>query len=250
MPASALDPVRFASINIEGDKHLDGVVSFLKNFKPDVVCFQELTIPKIEFFEGALAMKGPFLSISKTNVLPGNTASPIAPEGVAIYSTLPISNVRSEYYYGGTGDLPTLVLGNEESLWRGILQATVEKDGQFYTIATTHFTRTPDGSTSDKQREDLKNMLKLLDGTPEMILCGDFNAPRGGEIFTKLAEKYKDNIPPQYFSSLDPKLHRAGHLKLMVDGLFSTSQYQISDVKLSDGVSDHRAITALISKLI
>jgi len=34
--------LKFASINIECDKHLDGVVSYLKNFQPDVVCFQEL----------------------------------------------------------------------------------------------------------------------------------------------------------------------------------------------------------------
>jgi endonuclease/exonuclease/phosphatase family metal-dependent hydrolase len=94
----------------------------------------------------------------------------------------------------------------------------------------------------------MKNLLALLAKTPELILCGDFNAPRGGEIFKMLADKYKDNIPPEYDSSLDTELHRIGKIKkLMVDGLFTTSAYIVSDVKLSEGVSDHKAVTAIIS---
>ncbi len=236
--------LRFASINIEGDKNLDKVLAFLKNFGPDVVCFQELWEPRVEFFEKALGMKGIFLPMSKDNRENQNVLF-----GVGLYSALPVRNVRSEYYYGGEGSMPTFKAGNEKTIWRGILEATVEKEGESFTVATTHFTRTPDGSTSDKQREDLKKLLGIFQNTPELILCGDFNAPRGGEIFTALSTRFKDNIPPSYESSLDPKLHRAGHLKLMVDGLFTTPQYLITDAKLSESVSDHMAVTALISKV-
>ena len=170
--------------------------------------------------------------------------------GLGFYSNLPISNLRQEYYYQPMKELPTLIIGDEETVWRGIIEATVEKNGDSYTIATTHFTRTPDGSTSDKQRVDLKNLFKLLMKNSELILCGDFNAPRGGEIFGALSKIYTDNIPPQYESSLDPKLHRIGETKkLMVDGLFTTHQYSATEVKLAEGISDHKAITAVIEKI-
>jgi hypothetical protein len=48
-------------------------------------------------------------------------------------------------------------------------------------------------------------------------------------------------------TSIDPKLHRAGALQLMVDGLFTTPGYEASDVMLHTGVSDHCAITARIA---
>ena len=243
--------IRLASINIEGDTHRDEVISFLKDFKPDVVCLQELVVSSVSFFEEALDMKGYFLPMAKYHILPRDLASPIAPWGVGIFSSLPISDISSRYYCDGSGNLQLAVLGKEETLRRGLLQVTIKKSDEFYTIASTHFTRTPDGSASDKQKKDMKNLLAILEGTPELIFCGDFNAPRGGEIFGLLSEKYKDNIPLQYQSSLDPELHKLKNSKLlMVDGLFTTPQYKVSEVKLSDEVSDHMAITALIYKTI
>lgn len=236
--------IRFASINIQGDKNLEEVVSFLKNFKPDVVCFQELIESRKEFFEKILGMKGYFLPMSRDNRLNLDVFF-----GIGLYSNFPMNNIHSEYYYGGSGNVPVFILGDEKSVWRGFIRATVLKDGKSFTVATTHFTRTPDGSTSEKQREDLKKLFELFESVPELILCGDFNAPRGGEIFTALAEKYKDNIPPQYLSSLDSNLHKLKNSKLlMVDGLFTTPDYIVTEVKLSEGVSDHMAVTALISK--
>jgi endonuclease/exonuclease/phosphatase family metal-dependent hydrolase len=248
--------LRLASINIEKDKHLKEVVSFLQDFRPDVVCFQELTETKTAFFEEVLGMKSFFLPMARSNSISNDLSSPIVPFGVAIYSNLFLGEARSKYYWGGEGDLRELAVDftvsppdvNENTIWRGFIETTLKKGNDFYTIAVTHFTRTPDGSTSDKQRIDLKNLLQSLSNLPELILCGDFNAPRGGEIFTELAHHYKDNIPKQYDSSLDPVLHAAGHLKFMVDGLFSTPNYQFVDVRLSEGVSDHKAVTALVSR--
>ena len=241
--------IRFTSINIEGDKHLKEVLSFLAGFKPDAVCFQELCEPAISFFEKELGMKGYFLPMLKYHVILQDQTSPIVAYGVGIFSALPVSGVRHDSYYDRFDDVPSFVIADETTTRRVLLRATIRKGEDSYTVATTHFTRTPDGSTSDKQREDLKNMLALLSDTPEVILCGDFNAPRGGEIFGKLAQQFKDNIPPRYLSSLDPKLHTLKDSKpLMVDGLFTTSQYRVTDVQLSSGVSDHLAVTALIEK--
>ena len=124
--------------------------------------------------------------------------------------------------------------------------ATVAVGDNRFTIGTTHFPWTPDGSASDHQRQACDQLLAVL-GHRELLLCGDFNAPRGGEIFTRLAIHWHDNIPANYTTSIDPKLHSAGPLQLMVDGVFSTPCYQIRDVVLHQGVSDHCAITAKVS---
>ena len=93
----------------------------------------------------------------------------------------------------------------------------------------------------------VKRLLACLEPEEEFTLCGDFNAPRGGEIFTALAMRYQDNIPLEYASSIDGNLHRKGPLPYMVDGLFTTPSYIASDVSLQSGVSDHCAILATVS---
>lgn len=240
--------LRLASINIEGDRHLDAVISFLKEFKPDVVCFQEVIDSRVSYFEEKLQMKGLFLPMVKDHVDVKDLNSPIGVYGVGLFTALNVLNSRTEYYFKPEGEVLMNDSGNEMVVRRGFIEATVLKNGENFTIATTHFTRTPDGSTSDKQRDDLKNMLGFFKANQELILCGDFNAPRGEEIFGNLAKIYTDNIPLQYDSSLDSKLHRVGHLKLMVDVLFTSDHYSTSEVSLSEGVSDHKAISALILK--
>jgi endonuclease/exonuclease/phosphatase family metal-dependent hydrolase len=79
------------------------------------------------------------------------------------------------------------------------------------------------------------------------VLTGDFNAPRGGPIFSELAKVWNDQIPATAKTSIDPQLHRAGSLQLMVDGLFTTSDFHAEDVALHTGLSDHQGITARIS---
>lgn len=86
-------------------------------------------------------------------------------------------------------------------------------------------------------------MIELLGERP-LVLCGDFNAPRGGPIFSQFAERWRDCIPQHIATSIDPDLHRAGALQLMVDGLFTTADFAVSNVRMHCGVSDHKAITA------
>ena len=247
----AKSSVRFASINIEGHSHLETVVAFLNSFEPDIVCFQELIRDDVQFFESTLGMKGHFAPMLQYHTVVRNAESPFGLYGIGLFSKLPLANVHADIYYGdSTKDIPKFILGDETTTRRVLLGGTVSKNGELYTVATTHFTRTSDGSTSDKQRQDLKNLLAITEKHPELILCGDFNSPRGGEIFGILADKYTDNIPPEYQSSLDSRLHQLrDSKKLMVDGLFTTPQYDASNVKLSEGVSDHKAVTAVIRKV-
>jgi endonuclease/exonuclease/phosphatase family metal-dependent hydrolase len=133
-----------------------------------------------------------------------------------------------------------------------VLFSTVAKDDIPYRIATTHFTWSEKGRATDTQREHLHSLLSALETEKELVLCGDFNMPRGGELFSTLAERYKDTIPPEYVTSIDVSLHRnrlddpEELSQKMVDGLFTTPEYLAQNVRLVSGLSDHMAITATI----
>jgi len=85
-----------------------------------------------------------------------------------------------------------------------------------------------------------------VQGLGETVLTGDFNAPRGREIFSHIASVFKDNVPDHVSVSLDPLHHRAGALPYMVDGIFSTPGYRVTEVEQHFGLSDHTAFSATV----
>lgn len=100
------------------------------------------------------------------------------------------------------------------------------------------------------------NVLELLElvKNEELVLAGDFNIPRGNKVYKQVTKLFKDNIPAEVESTIDPDLHyrntkQAGTLKLVVDYVFSTPKYLVSDVKVTPGVSDHCAIVCVVNKL-
>ena len=242
-----MEGIKLISVNIERSKHLQRVITFLKQETADVICLHELMEGDIPFFEQELDMKALFVPSTRHN----NDGNP-GVEGSAIFTALTVVGHGTEYYWGKAGEIRdfdvTSAGTKHETQSYAILCADVRKAEEEFRIATTHFTWTADGQADDLQRADLKKMLEILEKLREFVLCGDFNAPRGLEIFTAIAGKYKDNIPLYYVTSLDRNLHRAGHLDYVVDGLFTTPEYNASDVRLQDGVSDHCAIIARIGK--
>lgn len=239
--------ISLVSLNIEGDKHIDAVIGFLQKNKPEVVCLQEVFEKNFPVIKKHLGMAGYFapMTIEKTSDSKNNLTAC----GVAILTSLRAEKMPPPLYYFGKSDsIPFAIKGDPNTVNKVILSIVLSKNNNRFTFGTTHFTLSDGGKADENQRKDLEEMLKLLSGFEEIILCGDFNAPRGGEIFSKISSKYKDNIPPEYETSIDSKLHRAKGLKLMIDGLFSTPHYQIKNVRLVDGVSDHCAITAEVSR--
>ena len=136
-----------------------------------------------------------------------------------------------------------------------LVSATVSLGAVAFTVCTTHFTWSEEGKATEEQRADMRALLALLEAKKEFVLCGDFNAPRGGEIFEMLSSRYTDNVPPQYKTSIDVNIHRAGRQRpheladKMVDGLFTTPEYRCTSVELVNGVSDHMAVVAEIAKI-
>lgn len=246
------DSIKLVSMNIELAKHLDAALSFLKREKPNVVCLQEVYEPDLAMFAREFTMEasfGPMSLIGRVEY----TKPPFIPYGVGMLSALPVQRVSLEYYRSDEGEARKRLFENtSRDDPHPLLCMSIKKGNENFVVGTTHFTWSPKGEPDDLQRSDLKNLLDILQKFPEIVLCGDFNAPRGKETFDTLAKRYKDNIPSHYFTSIDANLHRDGKKmrgqSLMVDGLFTSPQYQCMNVRLQEGVSDHMAIVAEIRR--
>lgn len=249
MKASAPVSIKLVSLNIERSKHLDIVLPFLGAQKPDVVCVQEILKNDIMQFVATLGgAEYVFAPAFRHMETPDN---PIV--GEAIFSRLRIVRKDIRYYVGNANDVPESSPSEAAKTGRSpkncaLVTAEVEKEGSMFIIGTTHFTWSPAGMATSEQRINMRKLLGTLEMQENLVLTGDFNAPRGGEIFSMLADRYKDNVPAHYTTSIDGNLHRAGQLDLMVDGLFSTPGYAVSNVRMICGVSDHCALSAEISR--
>ncbi|OGG69465.1 hypothetical protein A3F27_01015 [Candidatus Kaiserbacteria bacterium RIFCSPHIGHO2_12_FULL_53_13] len=239
--------VKLISLNVEGSQHLDLVLPFLEREMPDIATIQELNEEDIPRFSKALGgssyLYGPMARQLRDGVS--------AVFGIGIFSRLSMRKKNIFYYHGGPESIPDSDFDKPETYSmtnRALAICDAEKEGVAFRIVTTHFTWSPEGQPTELQREDMRKVLWTLDASGEFVLTGDFNAPRGGEIFNTFAGHYKDNVPASYTTSIDGTLHRAGQLPYMVDGLFSTPGYTVSDVEMVSGLSDHCALRAMIGK--
>lgn len=237
---------RLVSLNVERSNHLDRFIPFLAAQSPDVVCLQELVerdIPRIQA-ETGLAY-GHFAPMA---------LHPLDRQiyGVGILARHPFEATDSGVYAGGGTGMQLFDRSTEESKYATcrflMVRAKLGGPGRGITVATTHFPWTPDGTPRPFQTEAVERLIGLLKGP--LVLTGDFNAPRGGPVFASLAKVWKDCIPSDVETSIDPELHRAGPLQLMVDGLFATAEYRAENVTMHAGLSDHQGITATISKVV
>ncbi len=235
--------LKIITLNIEGSKHLNKVLPFLKDQSADVICLQEVfdfDFPKIKNY---LGMDGSFYPMSnRTN--PNTSYGQYGGKwGVCILTNLPHDDIKGKYYVG-TGETP--IFGKDENDDRVLVHTTVEKDNEKYTITTTHFYLTLDGMPTKEQWDAFNSLLKILKSLNEIILCGDFNAPRGRPMFKEFEKYYKDNLPLEIDSTIDTKYHKVKTLKLVVDTFFTTEKYMVSEMNVFDGLSDHKALVAKI----
>jgi endonuclease/exonuclease/phosphatase family metal-dependent hydrolase len=236
-----------ASVNIERSRHIPRVVAFLRTHAPEVVCVQELVPDDIAALCGELGYAHHYFSPMCRFPEPGGPRA----VGVGIFSRHPFRSTEEIVYAGGGSGSDILDRSTEEARFRtnrySVALVSIAARGESFSIGTTHFPWTDNARTSDFQHAACDALLRLMKDRP-LVFCGDFNAPRGMAIFDRLAAHWTDNIPREHTTSIDPVLHRAGPLQLMVDGVFTTGDYIVTDVEFHQGVSDHCAITARVSK--
>lgn len=235
---------RLVSLNVERSLHLDRFVPFLRQQQPDVVCLQELVERDIPAIQAATGLAHAHFAAMALHPADGQVY------GVGILARQAFEHVDGGPYAGGGTGTQLFDRSTTESKFATcrylVVRARLGGADSGITVATTHFPWTPDGAPRPFQTEAVARLVALLPGP--VVLTGDFNAPRGGPVFDALARVWTDCIPPSATTSIDPVLHRAGPLQLMVDGLFVTPDYRADAVTFHAGLSDHQGITATISK--
>lgn len=243
--------LKIASINIERSNHLARVESFLKFHQPDVLCLQELCQRDIPFFEDLIGNKLTYVPMC---LHPAEEE--LEPVGIGLIAWGELTDIDIRYY-NGTGDRIVPVsftvqegqnVANNDSVANALIFGTC----QGFRIATTHLNVTLHGESSPSQLASAARLIPIAKEEAAraggLLLTGDFNAPRGNPTFSLIAEHFTDGVPPQYKTSIDGNIHRAGPLPYMVDGLFHTPTYKLEHATLHTGVSDHCALTATLSK--
>lgn len=247
--------MKLVSVNIEGQKHLGKIKELLKKENPDVVCLMECFPDTIDYMTGQKYPHRLYAPTYQVDQIEGEGKQGLIPSttrvwGEAIISKYPLTNTQVTYlsYHGyGESNLPTHGTDNHIP---SLILANVEVGGENYRIGTIHLTWTPKTRMTKQQRLNVQELLDLLSGK-EIVLAGDFNIPRGNAVYKKLAKVYKDNIPKEIVTTLDPELHyrntkKHGELKLVVDYVFSTPKYRVSAMRVVPGVSDHCALVCTI----
>lgn len=228
--------MKLLSVNVEKRNHVELIKNLITKTDAEVVCLEEVCSDDLDL----LLEKYPFRLFGPNfRLVDGKEV------GVVIAAKC---NIQGRLWYSdgnASREVPLEALGAH----RPIL-ILAEVSGM--TLGVVHFTWTREMSESDKQAKDLTRLLDYL-GDRELILLGDFNIPRGNTTYQRLANKYLDNIPLDIVSTIDFDMHRAkregkNRFEAVVDYIWSTRAYKVTNVQVISGVSDHCAIVCDIAK--
>ena len=238
--------MRLFSLNMERSRHLHRILPFICDTKPDVVCLQELTPGDIKLIGAATGLR--FCHFIQMAVHPADNQ----PFGIGIFARTPFLETDCIAYAGSTGAAATFDRSTADTRLAtaryALALARLTVGGLEFTVATTHFPWSPEGQVLGFQTAAVQRLADMV-WRRSVVLTGDFNAPRGGPIFAAIADVLTDCVPPDIMTSIDPLLHRAGALELMVDGLFSSRDYGVSEVRMHSGLSDHQGLSARIEQV-
>jgi endonuclease/exonuclease/phosphatase family metal-dependent hydrolase len=235
--------IKLLTLNIEADRHLERVEAAIAEHLPDVICMQEA----LESDCAHLASVGGYDVKFSVSAHLANRVGGKRNWGVAVLSRVPLRK-QSEHYYS---EDPRIRVAREPNDARRVVVMTeLEHLGKTYRIAGTHFTWSPDGHIIELQVSDFGRLERVLSACPDYVLCGDFNAPRGREMFGKFENELGliDHLPADVTSTLDPKFHRAKGLELAVDTIFATPEYRVTETRVLEGISDHKGILARVER--
>ena len=231
--------IKLLTLNVQGRMNLDKIFPLFEKEQPDILCLQEVFLEDLEYMKDKYGYN--FSFGASNNMLPDGLYQfgEAGLQGSAIVSKHEIES-KETYFYRGEGNAPlyTGFLTPDKVVVIGVVKGIK--------IATTHFTLSRKGQFTVQQYTDFVNLMKQINHNEKLILCGDFNSPRGGQMFSLFEEQFKDNLPKNVESTIDPNLHRVKGLSLAVDTIFSRG-YTVKDVRVIEGVSDHKCIIGMVT---
>ena len=215
---------------------------------PDVVLLQEVYEGSLERFTNALG--GRFVFSRMCNLSLTDRVEEAEGWGVAIGSRYRFVDTREDYYHGIRENSYETVLNNGLQSTSSLLQARVERGSERFNFGTTHFTWHNRAEPSDEQLKDFEKLAVILDRTPDLVLTGDFNSPRGHPIFDSLAKRYRDNIPAEIKTTLDTGVRPEATWELVVDGFFTSEHYRVPNLRMVQGFSDHYGVLGEVQRVL
>lgn len=241
--------MKLISLNIEGSKHLERWIPFVQTESPDVLCLQEVFITDLEHIAHALQMRYVFMPTMVINRYFEDTGRYEERDwGIAMFYKDAPSRTKLLYYTHDTtlpGKIPLYNSRDAGDIWKqAVILCTFPTK---ITIATTHFAWTTNGESTDYQKTYMNDLINVLGHEDSIVLCGDLNAPRGLATWAMLDLHYKDNVPPDVTSTLDPQLHKVPGLQYVVDAFFTSPSVNVKNVRVVEGVSDHQALIGEMS---
>lgn len=244
--------LKLVSLNVERSRHLDRIFPFIQKELPDVLSLQEVLERDLADFQRVSGLAHVIWLRDTFIDLPTNTGGQPDYSGIAILSRHPFVSRESAYYFmpeaGISLEAKDMVDARATNA-QGVVWGSIEKEGKVFTIVNTHFTWTADGYPNELQEADFHALEIILSKIEPHILTGDLNAPRGRGMWENFRALYAvDAIPESTETTIDPALHKNKNLRLVVDALFSASDYDIRNVRIVPGLSDHKAVVAEISR--
>jgi endonuclease/exonuclease/phosphatase family metal-dependent hydrolase len=228
-------------LNIERDRHLPLVREFIGREEPDVVFLEEVLVSDAHEWAEQFGLHLSFAPMTYTPRTLGARAGELEVEGVAILTRAAPERTVTEWYFGDEHSVPVHVEDDRDSVYQPLLGVAVPYQGTSLMLAVTHYMKSWNGAPDEYQRAHMESFLPALMRLSPDVLCGDFNIPRGTELYHVLREHLRDNVPLGYTNSLDPHLHRVPGLTFMIDYVWSSPRVEARNVTQVCGVSDHCA---------
>lgn len=225
----------------------EDILKFIGRERPDVVLLQEVFEGSLERISNALG--GQVVFSRRCRISLTDREEEAEGWGIAIGSTHQLFDIREDFYRGSREDSSGLLLnGRGQPTTASMLQAKLEVGSARFNFGTTHFTWARGAEPSDEQLQDFERLAVILDQTPDLVLSGDWNAPRGYPIFDSIAKRYNDNIPPDVETTLDTTVRPEATWKYVIDGFFTSEHYTVGNVRMVQGLSDHQGVLAEVQK--
>lgn len=241
--------MKLLTLNIEHGRDLPALFGLLTREQPAIACLQEVFAVDVEQILHATGYQGffaPVVNFQQTLGYPvdarGEWGELLLYHPELIELAGGTANAYAEHYYVGARQ-PIPYWTGPEAHSRVVQVLKVSHQSNPYVVGNTHFTWSANAASTPLQEANFQSLARFLDKYPDLILCGDFNAPRGGKTFELFTQRFTDNIPAEVSSTIDSARHYSGKsLELVVDNIFTPRHVVLKKVRVLCGVSDHCAV--------
>ena len=268
---STKQSIKIVTLNIgRGFPGLEKSIGFLGTCGADVLCIQDIRQDHVDRLPDIFGPSRHFVAMTN-HLIEGRRV----PVGIGIFSKHPFVSTSAHAFWGSVSpvkDLEGVTIGaggnaNAHDLdvvrsteSRLVIFADVKVGDSTFRIGTLHGVWVPGGKVDDHQRRCMDNLRLIMDnqfGIP-LVLAGDFNAARGGEIYQMLVRKdhayydlFDDVVPDTIVNTVDwQNRGKPGGPDLVVDYILKNDGLTVRDVEVHFGVSDHAALTATVSSVV